>query len=50
MTFQAIDTNYDGSLSKEELTHMLKNLSEYVSDQQIDDMIRKADENNDGSI
>ena len=45
-----MDANFDGSVTREELSNLLKNLSEYISDQQIDDMIHKADLNHDGTI
>ena len=50
MTFNEIDLNGDGVVSREELAAMLQNLNEFVSDQEIDDMILKADLNNDGLI
>ena len=48
--FDKIDTNKDGSVSREELRGILKGLGEAFSDQAVDDMIKKADINGDGKI
>ena len=48
--FEVMDTNKDGVVTKDELTTLLKNLGENVSDDVIDEMIKIADENGDGKI
>ena len=50
MTFAAMDANFDGSVTKEELVQMLRGLGENVSDAYVFEMIKKADTNHDGTI
>lgn len=50
LTFTAMDQNGDGSVTKQELKHLLQGLGERVSDEYIDDMIARADVNLDGKI
>jgi len=38
-TFSAMDSNFDGVVTREELAYLLRNLSQFVTDEQIDDMI-----------
>ena len=45
-----MDANKDGVVTKEELTTLLKGLGEAVTDDVVDEMIKIADENNDGKI
>ena len=40
-----IDGNNDGSISKVELTTLLKGIGKDISDVEIDDMMKAADEN-----
>ena len=48
--FAVMDTNGDGVVTKEELRNLLKGLGEEVDDSVVDEMIKIADENNDGKI
>ena len=43
--FEVMDTNKDGVVTRDELSTLLKNLGENVSDDVIDEMIKIADEN-----
>ena len=48
--FEVMDANKDGVVTREELTTLLKGLGENVTDDVVDEMIKIADENNDGKI
>ena len=48
--FEVMDTNKDGVVTRDELTTLLKNLGENVSDDVVDEMIKIADDNGDGKI
>ena len=48
--FQAMDTNGDGQVTKEELKALLSTLGEAVDDAVIDEMIKIADVNGDGKV
>jgi Ca2+-binding EF-hand superfamily protein len=50
MTFDVMDADGNGSVTKEELKSMLYGLGEMVSDEYVEDMIAKADTNRDGKI
>jgi len=50
MTFDVMDADGNGSVTKEELKSMLYGLGEMVSDEYVEDMINKADTNRDGKI
>jgi Ca2+-binding EF-hand superfamily protein len=50
MTFDVMDQDGNGSVTREELKSMLYGLGEMVSDEYIEDMITKADTNRDGKI
>lgn len=50
MTFDVMDQDGNGNVTKEELKSMLYGLGEMVSDEYIDDMIARADSNRDGKI
>ena len=45
-----MDANKDGVVTKDELTTLLKGLGENVTDDVVDEMMKIADENNDGKI
>lgn len=45
-----MDANFDGVVTRDELAMLLRSLSEYVSDEEIDEMMIKADVNRDGMI
>ena len=48
--FQAMDTNGDGQVTKDELKQLLAQLGEAVDDSVIDEMIKIADVNGDGKV
>ena len=48
--FEVMDANKDGVVTKDELKTLLKGLGEDVTDDVVDEMIKIADENNDGKI
>ena len=48
--FEVMDQNKDGVVTREELATLLKGLGENVGDEVIDEMIKIADENQDGKI
>ena len=49
-TFNTMDVNGDGFVTKEELKTLLAGLGGEVTDVQVDEMIAAADENGDGKI
>ena len=50
MTFDVMDSDGNGFVTREELKSMLYGLGEIVNDDYIEDMISKADLNRDGKI
>ena len=48
--FQAMDSNGDGFVTKDELKSMLSGLGEPVDDSVINEMINVADTNGDGKV
>ncbi|RKP28621.1 calmodulin [Metschnikowia bicuspidata] len=48
--FKVFDRNGDGRISAAELRHVLTSIGEKLSDEDVDQMIREADTNNDGEI
>ncbi len=48
--FRRLDKDDDGFISAAELSHVMTNLSEKLTDDKDDDMIRKADVSGDGQI
>ncbi|XP_053404175.1 calmodulin-A-like [Mercenaria mercenaria] len=48
--FRVFDRNGDGLISATELRLVMTNLGERLSDEEVDDMIREADIDNDGKI
>lgn len=50
MTFDVMDADGNGYVTREELKSMLYGLGEIVNDDYIEDMISKADLNRDGKI
>ena len=48
--FKVFDHDGSGTISAEELANVLKALGEDLTSEQIDEMIREADRDNDGAI
>merc|ERR1712039_22032 len=48
--FKVFDRDCDGFISAGELRYSMTNLGEKLSDQEVDEMIREADLDNDGQI
>lgn len=48
--FKVFDKNNDGFISAAELRHVMTNLGEKLSDQEVEEMIREADVDGDGEI
>jgi calmodulin len=48
--FRVFDKNGDGYISAAELLHVMTNLGEKLTQDEIDEMIREADLDNDGQI
>jgi len=44
------DKNNDGLISSVELRHVMTNLGEKLSDEEVDDMIKEADLDGDGMV
>lgn len=44
------DKNNDGMISSVELRHVMTNLGERLSEEEVDDMIREADLDGDGMV
>lgn len=44
------DKNNDGLISSTELRHVMTNLGERLSDEEVDDMIKEADMDGDGMV
>ena len=48
--FRVFDRDGDGLISREELRFAMMNLGEKLTDEELDAMLREADDNGDGSI
>lgn len=48
--FRVFDKNNDGLISSIELRHVMTNLGEKLSDEEVDDMIKEADLDGDGMV
>ncbi len=48
--FDALDSNQDGTLSREELRGLFDGLSEGVSEAQLDQLLQSVDLNGDGKV
>merc|ERR1719321_986456 len=48
--FKVFDKDHDGYISAAELRHVLTNIGEKLTDDEVDEMIREADIDGDGSI
>ena len=44
------DANGDGRISVEELRHVMVNLGDPLTDEEVDEMMREADKDNDGYV
>lgn len=47
---RVFDKNNDGLISSTELRHVMTNLGEKLSDEEVDDMIKEADLDGDGMV
>lgn len=47
---RVFDKNNDGLISSTELRHVMTNLGERLSDEEVDDMIKEADTDGDGMV
>lgn len=48
--FKVFDKNGDGKIDPKELRHVMTNLGEKLTDDEVDEMIRAADEDGDGMV
>jgi len=48
--FRVFDRDGDGFISAAELRHVMTNLGEKLTDEEVDDMIREADIEGDGQV
>lgn len=48
--FRVFDKDNSGTISADELKHVMKSLGEDLTDAEIDEMIREADKDHDGTI
>ncbi|KAL6221660.1 hypothetical protein ACLB2K_005056 [Fragaria x ananassa] len=48
--FATFDKNSDGFITKQELKESLKNIRVFMSDEEVDEMVKKVDANGDGLI
>uniref|UniRef100_A0A646QDE0 Calglandulin n=1 Tax=Hemiscolopendra marginata TaxID=943146 RepID=A0A646QDE0_9MYRI len=48
--FRVFDKNGDGFISASELRHVMTNLGEKLTDEEVDDMIKEADMDGDGLV
>ena len=49
-TFRVFDKDGNGYISAAELRHVMTNLGEKLTDEEVDEMIREADVDDDGQI
>lgn len=47
---RVFDKNNDGMISSKELRHVMTNLGEKLSEEEVDDMIKEADLDGDGMV
>lgn len=47
---RVFDKNNDGLISSKELRHVMTNLGEKLSEEEVDDMIKEADLDGDGMV
>ena len=50
MAFRVFDKDGNGKISAAELRHVMTNLGEKLTDEEVDEMMREADINGDGEI
>ena len=48
--FDVFDKDGNGTISADELRHLMKSIGEELTDQDIDEMIKEADKDGDGNI
>ena len=48
--FRLFDKDGDGTISADELRHVMINLGEKLTNEEVDEMLREADMNGDGKI
>ncbi|KAK9913353.1 hypothetical protein M0R45_037171 [Rubus argutus] len=48
--FRVFDKDQNGSISADELRHVMTNLGEKLTDEEVDEMVREADVDGDGQI
>ena len=48
--FEVFDKDNNGTISADELRHLMKSIGEDLTDQDINEMIKEADKNGDGNI
>ena len=48
--FEVFDRDGNGTISADELRHLMKSIGEDLTDQDIDEMIKEADKDGDGNI
>ena len=48
--FKVFDKNGDGTIDGKELRHTLTNIGEKLTDEEVDEMIKKVDEDGDGKV
>lgn len=48
--YRVFDKNNDGLISSTELRHVMTNLGEKLSEEEVDDMIKEADQDGDGMV
>ncbi|KAL1453915.1 hypothetical protein WDU94_010218, partial [Cyamophila willieti] len=49
-TFKVFDQNSDGFISTQEMLHVMTQLGEKLTEQQVDEMLKEADLNGDGVV
>lgn len=50
LLLRVFDKNNDGLISSKELRHVMTNLGEKLSEEEVDDMIKEADSDGDGMV